>query len=241
VLRAFAQDMMNNDKLVMMLAPVLTPHGVLILRQSGDAVPLEPALASRLEKAFAKGPGYGLLCLGADEVGTVLPPVLSYWREFGSRYVTALCALPGIGEDRTKPPVPAPANSELEQIVLAVPPMAGAEYLTTALLGDLWYSIDTAFDAELAIAKLTVQEFLKGRHPAWNLVGRVHFNLAENRMTKRRRLHFWQPTRRDFQLKRRHSIYHLAKRYRSTPGQKTATVCYRFYCPSSARLNSVHG
>ena len=30
-------------------------------------------------------------------------------------------------------------------------------------------------------AKLSVQEFLKGRHPAWNLVGRVHFNLAENR------------------------------------------------------------
>ena len=30
-------------------------------------------------------------------------------------------------------------------------------------------------------AKLSVQEFLKSRHPAWNLVGRVHFNLAENR------------------------------------------------------------
>jgi non-specific serine/threonine protein kinase len=26
-----------------------------------------------------------------------------------------------------------------------------------------------------------VQEFLKSRHPAWNLIGRVHFNLAENR------------------------------------------------------------
>jgi superfamily II DNA or RNA helicase len=173
--------MMNNGELVMMLAPVLTPHGVLTLRPSDDAVPLEPALASRLEKAFAKGPGHGLLCLGADEVGTVLPPVLSYWREIGSRYVTALCALPGIGEDCAKPPVPAPADSELEQIVLTVPPMAGAEYLTTTLLGDLWHSIDTAFDAELAVAKLTVQEFLKGRHPAWNLVGRVHFNLAENR------------------------------------------------------------
>jgi non-specific serine/threonine protein kinase len=26
-----------------------------------------------------------------------------------------------------------------------------------------------------------VQEFLKRRNPAWNLVGRVHFNVAENR------------------------------------------------------------
>ena len=41
--------------------------------------------------------------------------------------------------------------------------------------------MDSAFDAELAQSKLTVQAFLKSRHPAWNLVGRVHFNLAENR------------------------------------------------------------
>jgi non-specific serine/threonine protein kinase len=41
--------------------------------------------------------------------------------------------------------------------------------------------MDLAFDTELAQSKLTVQEFLKRRHPAWNLVGRVHFNLAENR------------------------------------------------------------
>jgi superfamily II DNA or RNA helicase len=173
--------MMNNGELVMMLAPVLTPHGVLTLRRSGDVASFESDLGSRLEKAFAKGPGHGLLCLGADEVGTVLPPELSYWREFGCRYVTALCALHGIGENRAKPPVPAPANSELEQMAFSVPPMAGAEYLTTPLLADLWHRIDAAFDAELAVAKLTVQEFLKGRHSAWNLVGRVHFNLAENR------------------------------------------------------------
>jgi non-specific serine/threonine protein kinase len=34
---------------------------------------------------------------------------------------------------------------------------------------------------ELAEAKCGVQDFLKRRNPAWNLVGRVHFNLAENR------------------------------------------------------------
>jgi non-specific serine/threonine protein kinase len=59
--------------------------------------------------------------------------------------------------------------------------MTGAEYLTSAVLADLWRRMDAAFDAELAQVKLSVQEFLKSRHPAWNLVGRVHFNLAENR------------------------------------------------------------
>ncbi len=34
---------------------------------------------------------------------------------------------------------------------------------------------------ELAESKCGVQDFLKRRNPAWNLVGRVHFNLAENR------------------------------------------------------------
>src|SRR5437660_3216454 len=41
--------------------------------------------------------------------------------------------------------------------------------------------MDKSFVAELTQSKLTVQAFHKSRHPAWNLVGRVHFNLAENR------------------------------------------------------------
>ena len=165
----------------MMLAPVLTPHGVLTLRQTGEALVLDPEHGSRVEKAFVRGAGHGLLWLGANEVGTTLPPVLSYWRELGTQYVAALCALPGIGEGRSKPRVPVPADRELDKMAAAAPPMAGAEYLTTAVLADLWRGMDAAFDAELADAKLSVQEFLKSRHPAWNLVGRVHFNLAENR------------------------------------------------------------
>src|SRR5450756_1682526 len=165
----------------MRLEPVLTPHGVLTLRQTGKALALKSEQDLRLEKAFIQGAGHGLLWLGADEVGTALPPVLAYWRELGVRYVTALCALPGVGDGRTKPPMPIPADGELDKMATAVPPMTGAEYLTAAVLADLWRGMDAAFDAELADAKLSVQEFLKSRHPAWNLVGRVHFNLAENR------------------------------------------------------------
>ncbi|MFY9696481.1 MAG: ATP-dependent helicase, partial [Xanthobacteraceae bacterium] len=95
--------------------------------------------------------------------------------------MTALCALPGIGEGEAKPPVPIATDGELDKLAAAVPPMTGAEYLTVGVLADLWRGMDAAFDAELADAKLSVQEFLKRRHPAWNLVGRVHFNLAENR------------------------------------------------------------
>jgi non-specific serine/threonine protein kinase len=166
---------------MMMLAPVLTPHGSLILRQTEETLALESEAYSRLESAFLRGSGHGLLSLGADEVGTALPPAPSYWREFGVRYVTSLCALPDIAERVSKPPVPVPADGELDRIAASAPPMTGAEYLTVAVLTDLWRGMDAAFDAELACAGLSVQEFLKGRHPAWNLVGRVFFNLAENR------------------------------------------------------------
>jgi superfamily II DNA or RNA helicase len=166
---------------MMMLAPVLTPRGLLTLRQADDALALEADRGERLERAFIRGSGHGLLCLGADEVGTTLPPVLSYWREFGARYLAALCALSGIAEASSKPPVPIPDTDTLHQTAGAVPPMTGAEYLTADVLADLWRDIDAAFDVELAEAKLSVQELLKSRHPAWNLVGRVHFNLAENR------------------------------------------------------------
>ncbi len=59
--------------------------------------------------------------------------------------------------------------------------MTGAEYLTAAVLQRLWEALDAAFRSELAESGASVQVFLSRRSPAWNLVGRVHFNLAENR------------------------------------------------------------
>ena len=59
--------------------------------------------------------------------------------------------------------------------------MTGAEYLTPRVLHALWQEMDKAFAIELSESKCSIQDFLKRRNPAWNLVGRVHFNLAENR------------------------------------------------------------
>ena len=170
-----------DSKGITMMVPVLTPHGVLTLRRDAEAPTLERARGDRLEQAFLRGSGHGLLALGADEVGTTLPAELAYWRDFGARYMTALCALPQLGEGAAKRAVPLPGDDELAATAAAVPPMAGAEYLTAATLAELWRATDEAFDAELADANLSLQEFVRSRNPAWNLVGRVHFNLAENR------------------------------------------------------------
>jgi hypothetical protein len=94
--------------------------------------------------------------------------------------VTALCTHQEAESGSRKASVAAP-DDELDRLALAAPPMTGGEYLTAAVLRSLWQELDTAFAVELAESKCDVQEFLKRRNPAWNLVGRVHFNLAENR------------------------------------------------------------
>src|SRR5664280_542538 len=159
----------------------LTPHGRLVLTRDADAPRLDSGLADRLLRAFERGSGHGLLLLGADAAGTALPPAPSYWREFGARYVTALCTQQDSDAPRKGSRVAAPSDDELERIALAAPPMIGAEYLTAAVLEALWRELDAAFGIELSESKCGVQDFLKRRNPAWNLVGRVQFTLAENR------------------------------------------------------------
>ena len=159
------------------LAPLLTPQGHLLLAPDPDDQPLAAELQRRLADTFVLGAGHGLLHLGATEIATVLPPALAWWRDFGSRYVTLLCATP---EDAAIA-VAAPDDQVLCALIADAPPMRGAEYLTTQVLYSLWSELDTALRVELAAQKGSLADFLKRRHPAWNLVGRVYFNLAENR------------------------------------------------------------
>jgi superfamily II DNA or RNA helicase len=156
-------------------APLLTPHGRLLLSPNSEAESLPAAPARRLTDAFALGSGHGLLQLGAAEVGSILPPAWAWWRDFAARYVAALCATSG------SEAIPAPDDQALDALIADSPPMTGVEYLTTEVLATLWRDVDTALRDEITAAKCPLQEFLKARHPAWNLVGRVHFNLADNR------------------------------------------------------------
>ena len=163
------------------LGPVLTPHGHLLLSPVDDEPALPPDVSRRIEGAFTRGSGHGLLQLGAGEVGTALPLVFGYWRELGARYVTAVCTLADVGSGRELAAIPAPSITDLESLAQAAPPMTGSEYLTASVLQALWVALDTAFRSELAESGAPVQHFLSRKSPAWHLVGRVHFNLAENR------------------------------------------------------------
>ena len=162
----------------------LTPHGHLVAEDQDDAPEIDPKVATRLTEAFARGAGHGLVRLGAGEVGQILPPAFVWWRQFAARYVGALC-LHAAGTDADSgsslPLVPPPTEADLASLLLSAPMMAGAEYLTSDVLLALWNEMAAAFAASYAAAKTGLQSFLTALNPAWNLVGRVHFNLAENR------------------------------------------------------------
>ena len=161
----------------MSFAVQLTPRGNLRFGAEPDAPLLSDALADRLAATFARGAGHGLLHLGAAEVTTALPPLWAFWRDFAARFVTALTATPEGGEIA----VAAPDALALETLCLDAPPMRGAEYLAPETLAALWAEIEAAAKEELTACGGSLADFLKSKHPAWNLVGRVHFNLAENR------------------------------------------------------------
>ena len=211
----------------------LTPHGRLVLVEDPDAPLLDSELAQRLRNAFERGSGHGLLQLGAAEAGAALPAVFSYWREFGAGYVTALCTRP---DTET---VPAPPAAELDRLVLSVPPMTGAEYLTTEVLGVLWKQLDAAFGIELAESKCGIQDFLKRRNPAWNLVGRVHFNLAENR--KDLDAPFWQPTPPGWRPMPRLNTFRWGRLSANMPARQTGTACCRCCFPCRERRRPARG
>jgi non-specific serine/threonine protein kinase len=146
--------------------------------QNGGIV--NSTLQERLTQAFSLGSGNGLLHLGAAEVGQVLPASFAWWRDFASHYVTAVSAIPDEVEIE-KISVATPSSLTLDSWLLHLPPMGGAEYARHEVLIKLWAEIEIALRAKLNESKQALSHYLSTCHSAWNQIGRVHFNLAENR------------------------------------------------------------
>jgi non-specific serine/threonine protein kinase len=163
------------------IAICLAPSGHVVLRpaEPRDAS-LEPAVARRIRAAFERGHGAGLLHLGAAEARTALPPAFAFWRDFGCSFVAALCSLPDL-EERRERVEPNPRDGELARLAASAPPMPGSEYLSADLLAALWKDVLVAWRSEVTATRGTIESWLTARDPAWNVVGRVHLHLAENK------------------------------------------------------------
>ncbi len=160
----------------------LTPSGRIAVQAGApeDGPLVAAKAAERIIAAFSAGRGNGVLHLGAAELLTDLSPSLSYWRDVGRLFVGRVCG----ALDPTDPKVlvvPEPDPDELSALAQAVPPMPGAEILSTALLGDIWSDMGAALSAEAKGYKDGVQGYLQKHSSVWHVVGRVCFHLAENK------------------------------------------------------------
>src|SRR5438093_1305546 len=127
-----------NAEAAIPLAIAVAPSGELHL----DVHPAEivpGAIARSFLADFELGPAHALLQLAARHPGEPLPPCLGFFRDAGALYLGAVC------RQRS----PAPPTGELERRAAAAPPMAGAEYLTAAVLEQLWLDLDRALETDL--------------------------------------------------------------------------------------------
>lgn len=165
------------------MAFLLSPHGHLLFEESSAAA-LEPRFADMLREAACLSSAHALLSLATRALDAALPPPAAFWREFGRRYLTALCQMPelpasGVG-------IEAPPESELASLVDGAPPMAGGEYLRVEVLRALWIELDALAMRGVRACEGGAQAWLKAQNPAWHLVGRVTFHLAENKRDQAR-------------------------------------------------------
>ena len=91
-------------------------------------------------KRYKRSQANGLLALAAARNTSLWTPAFIYWREFTLQYLNTLCHLSA--HSQIPEPVMPPDQAELEQRVLALPPMPGAEYCTPAVLNNIWLDLD---------------------------------------------------------------------------------------------------
>jgi SNF2 family DNA or RNA helicase len=160
---------------------ILTPGGRLRL-QPGDDENRATADAWSLKAAgaFGSSQSEGLFALAASRPEAPPPPSFAFWRDFACCYLTQLCRIPECVGDRLDP-IEAPVEAELVVMLLAAPPIHGAEYLSVEVFVDLWTQLDTWVRQQIAASKEGLTEWLKKHAAIWRQVGRVCFHLAENK------------------------------------------------------------
>jgi len=162
----------------------LTPSGRIDVRPgfAEEGPPISVPAAQRILDAFRAGRGHGVLQLGAGELGRDLHPTLSYWREIGQALIGRVCgAFDAADPTHQESLVPDVAPDEIEAFLQSAPPMRGAEFITPALLLELWSEIGQALALEAESFKEGLKGYLEKQSSVWNVVGRVCFHLAENK------------------------------------------------------------
>ena len=141
------------------LVPVLTPHRALRLERLATESSLDDGVAPRLEAAFARGSGHGLLQLAPPRREAVC-------RLSSPSGAPSRCASSQPSAPPASPPQAArrasksPRRPNIIALADEAPPMRGGEYLDAECLFSLWRALKGALDEELSESGLSIQNFL---------------------------------------------------------------------------------
>ena len=166
------------------LQAVIMPDGSIRLEWGGTEERIDKSqdlLQREIDRRFCSRPDAAFLFLGFCDRAVPLSPSLDYWRSFCGIFASNLSHTPDLETLRHRAQV-AIGVEELEHALTSAPLMTGAEYLSRAMLEDLWQRLETEFRQEIKRYQGTVEAFIHGYSPAVHLVGRVFFHLVENKM-----------------------------------------------------------
>ena len=130
-------------------------------------------------KAFRRSSGEGLFTLAARRNGTDLSPSLQYWRNFARLYMSERCLMPRVSPQQPEPVQPF-TDIETMPLLMAVPPMRGAEYLSASVLQEIRSLLDNWVCEQIQTLG-GLDALLTKSAPQWHQIGRVCFHLAENK------------------------------------------------------------
>ncbi len=133
-----------------------------------------------LAGAFHESNAAGLVMLSSQAFDRELPADIAFWRSFAQRFFQAACHLGESGLSKWRSISP-PAFEDLVHLTRTAPPMVGLEYLTVAVLENLWTQLREHVYRQAAAHRQGPAVYLRDVHPHWHLVGRVTFHLAENK------------------------------------------------------------
>ena len=165
------------------LQTVIMPVGSVRLEWLETREPFDKSkslLERELFKRFSENQDGAFLFLGFRGAAVSLSPSLDFFRGFCGLFARKLSQTPDLESIRHEVFV-ALSDEERAHALASVPLMTGAEYLSTAVLDDLWRRLHDEFRSEIKEYQGTVEEFIRQYSPDVHLAGRVFFHLIESK------------------------------------------------------------
>jgi hypothetical protein len=137
-------------------------------------------LQKEIYERFSSDDYNWLFFLGFCDQSLRVSPSLDFWRKFAASFTEKIAKTPDLELIRHRIKIKI-SESDLENILDSAPMMTGAEYLNKELLQKIWDRLALFFKSEIKKHDGTVAEFIKKYTHNIHLVGRIFFNLVENK------------------------------------------------------------